>query len=189
MAEDMIKDTHRILCTGVSIIEDELPEVAWKSYAEVYRKLPVIAGSTVFSMAQFIPKHMAEMCEDLKEATDKINKDFNVDPYSLGSEYSLRFVTIHPFLDGNGRMCRMILNAIVFRYTGVFIPVGESEEERSEYMNIKKRASKEEAGHGEYATLVLKKGMRSLQKMKQKLLGKRTGSVSSLAGPFRTTPR
>jgi len=36
-----------------------------------------------------------------------------MDPFSLAAKYSLEFAQIYPFRDGNGRMCRMILNAVV----------------------------------------------------------------------------
>lgn len=40
-------------------------------------------------------------------------------------------------------------------------------------MGIKKRASQEMEGHGEYATFVLQKGVTQLRRIKQKLAGKK----------------
>ncbi|KAF4456013.1 fic doc family protein [Fusarium austroafricanum] len=175
MTETLVKDTHAILCKGVSIIDPEKkwPEVPFEKYAGKYRDVFVGAGNTMFTPPKYIPTNMAKMCADLKKEIEDGESQNSLDPFSLASKYSLKFVEIHPFQDGNGRMCRMILNVIMFRYAGV-VPIGEREEDRVEYMNIKKRASKDMEGHGEYATFVLKKGARAIQKLKQKLHGKKT---------------
>ncbi|CVK88271.1 uncharacterized protein FMAN_05007 [Fusarium mangiferae] len=172
LTEDLIKKTHEILCKGVSIIDPgaEHPEVPYEKYAGRYRDVPVGAGNTMFVMPQYVPAKMAEMCANLKN--DIEGKEI-LDPFSLAAKYSLRFVEIHPFQDGNGRMCRIILNAILFRYVGIFIPIGEAQDEVDEYINIKKRASRDMEGHGEYATFVLKKSVRGLQKLKQRVNGKK----------------
>ncbi|KAM0219005.1 hypothetical protein ACHAPA_003671 [Fusarium lateritium] len=174
MTEDLIKDTHAILCKGVSIIDTDYPDVPSEKYAGIYRKVAVGAGNTMFVPPKFVPAKMTEMCANLKNEIETGEAQRSLDPFSLASKYSLRFVEIHPFQDGNGRMCRMILNAILFRYAGIVVPIGEREEDRVEYMNIKKRASRDMEGHGEYATFVLKKGVRSIQKLKQKLQGKKS---------------
>ncbi|KAF5631520.1 filamentation induced by cAMP death on curing [Fusarium sp. NRRL 25303] len=174
MTEDLIKETHAILCKGVSIIDPEHPEVPYDKYAGQYRTVAVGAGNTMFVTPKFVPDKMGEMCANLKKEIEEGEAQNSLDPFSLSSKYSLRFVEIHPFQDGNGRMCRMILNAILFRYAGIVVPIGEREEDRVEYMDIKKRASRDMEGHGEYATFVLKKGARAIQKLKQKLHGKKS---------------
>ncbi|RBR08219.1 hypothetical protein FVER53590_05590 [Fusarium verticillioides] len=172
LTEDLIKKTHEILCKGVSIIDPgaEHQEVPYEKYAGKYRDVPVGAGNTMFVMPQYVPAKMAEMCANLK---NDINGKEILDPFSLAAKYSLRSVEIHPFQDGNGRMCRIILNAILFRHVGIFISIGETGDEINEYINIKKRASRDMEGHGEYATFVLKKSVRSIQKLKQKVNGKK----------------
>jgi hypothetical protein len=63
----------------------------------------------------------------------------------------------------------MILNAILFRYVGIVVPIGESVEDQVEYIDIKKRASRDMEGHGEYATFVLDKGAKALEDLQQTL--------------------
>ncbi|KAF5640549.1 fic doc family [Fusarium sp. NRRL 52700] len=173
LTEDLIKNAHEILCKGVSIIDPgaEHPEVPYEKYAGQYRNVPVGAGNTMFVMPQYVLAKMAEMCANLKNEIDGREV---LDPFSLAAKHSLRFVEIHPFQDGNGRMCRIILNAILFRYTGIFISIGETQDEINEYIDIKKRASRDMEGHGEYATFVLKKSVRSIQRMKQRVNGKKS---------------
>ncbi|KAM3475591.1 hypothetical protein MY8738_007317 [Beauveria namnaoensis] len=181
MTEELIKKTHAILCKGVPVIHRQGPETPSQDYAGKYRKVVVGAGNSNFVVPQHVPSQMAKLCADLKQEIIKAEADKSIDPFSLASKYSLEFVQIHPFLDGNGRMCRMILNVILFRFTGIFVAIGESESDREEYMSIKRRSSETMQGHGEYATFVLNKGMKSFRKIKQKLHGKRAQNCGQAA--------
>ncbi|KAL7629134.1 hypothetical protein AAE478_000653 [Parahypoxylon ruwenzoriense] len=165
LTEDLIKETHRILT---------------KEYGGTYRTIAVGAGSTNFTVPKFVPAKMREMCDDLKKELAAAQESNTVDPFSIGAKYSLQFVQIHPFQDGNGRLCRMILNAVLCRYAGIIVPIGEHAEEREEYMGIKKRASQEMEGHGEYALFVLRRSITRLREMKKKLAGKKnSGSITT----------
>lgn len=170
LTENLIKATHKILTTGVPIIEE--PEVPPEMYGGIYRTCHIQAGTTNFSNPKFVAKHMKETCEKLKQELDSAEAQNSIDPFSIAAKYSLEFVMIHPFQDGNGRMCRMILNAILCKYAGVIVPIGEQGDDRSEYMAIKKRASNDMQGHGEYATFVLKKATTRLRELKKKITGK-----------------
>ncbi|KHN96028.1 Filamentation induced by cAMP/death on curing-related protein [Metarhizium album ARSEF 1941] len=149
LSEDLIKETHRILVKGVPIVEEGYPDVSPDEYGGVYRKVVVGAGTTNFTVPEFVPKKMEEMCDALKDELEIAEDRKGIDPFSIASKYSMEFVMIHPFQDGNGRMCRMILNAILCRYAGVIVPIGEQDEERRVYMGIKRRASQEMEGHGD----------------------------------------
>ncbi|RSL55103.1 hypothetical protein CEP54_009542 [Fusarium duplospermum] len=173
LTEEVIKETHAILCNGVSIIDEELPEVPSEKYAGRYRDVVVGAGSTMFIMPKYVPQRMKELCSNLKEDIQAIETQGSVDPFSLAAKYSLQFVDIHPFQDGNGRMCRIIFNVILRRYLGIVVAIGETDEDAKEYIGIKKRASMEMEGHGEYATFVLKRGTKTIQKLKQRVHGKK----------------
>jgi fido (protein-threonine AMPylation protein) len=172
LTEDLIKETHRILTKGVPIIQsDGRPDVPPEKYGGIYRTVIVGAGSTIFTVPKFVPAKMKEMCEALKQELAAAEERGTIDPFSIAAKYSLEFVQIHPFQDGNGRCCRMILNAILCRYAGVIVPIGEGDEERQEYMGIKRRSNNMD-GHGEYATFVLQRAVTRLREMKKKLTGK-----------------
>ncbi|KAI1764561.1 fido domain-containing protein [Hypoxylon sp. FL1150] len=180
LTEDLIKDTHRILTKGIPISHQDGSKVSPEEYGGIYRTVIVGAGSTNFTVPKFVPVKMKEMCENLKGELAAAEEKKMIDPFSIATKYSLEFVSIHPFQDGNGRLCRMILNAILCRYAGVIVPIGERGEEREEYMSIKKRSSETMEGHGEYATFVLRRAFTRLRDMKKKLTGKGKGkSVTS----------
>ncbi|KAK7430899.1 hypothetical protein QQZ08_002427 [Neonectria magnoliae] len=172
LTEDLIKKTHKILTKGVPIVDPDMPDVPPEEYGGIYRTVVVGAGTTNFTVPNFVPAKMKEMCDNLKQELANAEKQNAIDPFSIASKYSLEFVSIHPFQDGNGRLCRIILNTILCRYAGVIVPIGEQQEERVEYMDIKKRASQDMEGHGEYATFVLQRAVTRLREMKKKLAGK-----------------
>ncbi len=67
-------------------------------------------------MANFV----AEVNGDLEQA----DKTGVLDPSWITAKACDRFVNIHPFLDGNGRACRLILNVILLKYVGVICELG-----------------------------------------------------------------
>ncbi|MCJ1333404.1 hypothetical protein MMC10_010101 [Thelotrema lepadinum] len=173
MTEELILNTHHILCSGISIVHYKGADTPASEYAGKYRTIPVSAGNTMFTTPTKVPDAMRRFVEDLAADIAKADQTGFLDPFSLASKCCLEFVQIHPFQDGNGRMCRLILNAILCRYVGIVVPIGETEENRSDYLDIKKRASATMEGYGELAMMVLKKGEVRLRAIKKKLAGKK----------------
>lgn len=169
LTEDAIKETHAILCSGISMIDGDLFEVPSEMYAGHYRNVYPGAGPTMFIRSQYVPRRMKELCSNLKEEMQTIESQGFVDPLSLAVKYSLRIADIRPFHSGNGQMCRIILNVILRRYLGIIVAIGDTDEDRRKYIWIKKRALRGKEGRGEYATLVLKMGTKTIQKLKQKM--------------------
>ncbi len=76
--------------------------------AGIYRKVPVrIAGSNVvFPNYLKISELMKGFVSDVNAETDPVEK-------ALKSHYD--FVTIHPFIDGNGRAARLVMNLLLMQ--------------------------------------------------------------------------
>lgn len=142
-SEQLVKDAHRALCEGTPILAEEGTdniETPWEKYAGKYRTVHVGAGSTMFTPPQFVGKQMRELVHDLNtelEAALTQGTQGTLDPFAFAAKYSMKFVQIHPFQDGNGRICRMILNAIFCKFAGIVVPIGETKEDRDEYIRIK----------------------------------------------------
>lgn len=68
---------------------------------------------------------------------------WSMEKYQIGAirDYSLWFVNIHPFADWNGRTCRLILNAVLAKYAGIIVPLGEKDEEHDVYLEVADRES------------------------------------------------
>ena len=73
-----------------------------------YRNIPVrISGSSVvLPNPHKIPDLMESFIESLKHSQ-------NLHPVALASEAHYQLVTIHPFVDGNGRTARLLMNMIL----------------------------------------------------------------------------
>ncbi|OJJ50083.1 hypothetical protein ASPZODRAFT_89908 [Penicilliopsis zonata CBS 506.65] len=168
LSEDIILTTHRILTEKI----DTPGGASWREYSGKYRSIPVHAGSTNFVAPKFIHKKMQELIHDYNDDVLKAETTQTLDPFAMAAKYCNDFVMIHPFQDGNGRMCRLILNAILLKYAGVAICLGEHDESREEYLNIQRRIGERMEGSGELAALVLKKAMGRYRTLKQKLTGK-----------------
>ncbi len=79
-------------------------------HAGCYRTISVrIAGSRgIFPNPLKVPEKMEELMQWLKTASDH--------PVTLAMEAHYRLVSIHPFVDGNGRVGRLLMNGILMMH-------------------------------------------------------------------------
>ncbi|KAE8311058.1 fido domain-containing protein [Aspergillus transmontanensis] len=171
LSEGLILRTHRILTEFI----DTAGGIPWTEYSGKYRKVHVHAGNTNFVSPKFIPAKMRELVAEFETDVHKIEATHILDPFALAAKYCNDFVMIHPFADGNGRMCRLIMNAILLKYAGIVVCLGEHDESRQQYIDIQKRAGERMEGSGELASLILKKSISRYRTIKQKITGKKKG--------------
>ena len=83
---------------------------------------PDIAGKirvhqVAISISKFMPPLPAEIDFLLKEFFDWYHQNKNkLNPVELAALVHLKFVTIHPFGDGNGRISRLMMNFVLHKY-------------------------------------------------------------------------
>lgn len=97
--------------------------------AGVYRSVPVrITG------AQFIPPPPAALSSLMGELAKEI-KSLNPSrsPLEMAVSIHTKFVTIHPFADGNGRTARLLLNCILLNFS--WPPMVVSSHDRGRYIS------------------------------------------------------
>ncbi len=88
----------------------------WKLFHQTKKD---IAGKirkyqVAISGSKFTPPSPVEVCPMLREFFEWHNKSKNkLHPVELAAVSHLKFVTIHPFGDGNGRVSRLIINFIL----------------------------------------------------------------------------
>ncbi|KAK5633860.1 hypothetical protein RRF57_009574 [Xylaria bambusicola] len=63
------------------------------------------------------------------------------DPYECAAKHYHRFVNIHPFSDGGGRISRIILNCLVLMFADHLMPIGDREGEEEHYLHLATKAS------------------------------------------------
>ncbi len=124
--ENVIKDLHYIILKSIN-----------NENAGRYRSVNVlISGSNHRPPEHFlVSQNMEELIKWYNE-----NKD-NLHPVRLAAEFHHKFTFIHPFIDGNGRCGRLLMNLILMRfgYPMTVIKI----QDRSEYMSALEKASVE----------------------------------------------
>lgn len=113
--ENIVKDIHSILMENILV-------------GGVYRNVEVrIAG------AKHKPPAPSEMYYQIKEFFSNMNSRSDLNPIELAAWTHAEFVKIHPFVDGNGRTSRLIMNYQLM--SNGFLPVSVNKEDRLEYFN------------------------------------------------------
>ncbi|MBU1327425.1 Fic family protein [Patescibacteria group bacterium] len=112
-----ILDIHKIILTGID-----------DNWAGKYRNTEVfVRGSnTEFPLPRLIPLEMSKFIEWLEG-----QQEFH--PVQVAVDAHCRFVAIHPFVDGNGRTTRLLMN-LILQIHGYPMTVIRNED-RTAYMN------------------------------------------------------
>ncbi|KAH7153375.1 fido domain-containing protein [Dactylonectria macrodidyma] len=137
LSEIMILKIHCILTDQI----DTEQGISWDEYSGMYREHNVSAGLHQFPSPYLVPRAMRDMIKSFNEDIRAATECGKIDPVALAAKYCHTFVNIHPFLDGNGRVCRLILNLLLLKYGGVLVCIGEEEEDRDKYLGIAASAS------------------------------------------------
>ncbi|KAF5586402.1 hypothetical protein FPANT_7247 [Fusarium pseudoanthophilum] len=134
LSEHIITQAHGDLTYKIEISK----HIPWNEYSGQYRLWNVQCGSHVFMDHSKVRIVMRDMIEELDSDTRKATEEGQIDPVSLASKYCHKFVNIHPFGDGNGRMCRLILNTLLIKYGGGYpiVGIGQDGRDRQEYLRI-----------------------------------------------------
>lgn len=98
----LIKETHAVLLQGVRGSE--------KSPGEFRYSQNWIGGTgSTLKNARYIPPNPADMIEAMSNLEKFINNDGSMDPLIASALIHYQFETTHPFLDGNGRVGRLLI--------------------------------------------------------------------------------
>ncbi len=125
LTEDDLLTLHRLVLKG---IDDD--------NAGFYRSIPVrIAGAAVVLPNPLkVPDLMAQFIAWLTN-TQTIEA---LHPVALAAEAHYRFVSIHPFVDGNGRTARLLMNLLLLQ--AGYPPAIIRPEDRLAYLNALEKA-------------------------------------------------
>ncbi|MGL4798540.1 MAG: Fic family protein [Cellulosilyticaceae bacterium] len=126
ISERVIKDLHAIILKSID-----------SKNAGVYRKNNVLISGSRHRPVEYmlVEEKMHGLIEWYDEMKHKLH------PVELAALFHFKYVYIHPFIDGNGRTARLLMNLILLR-NGYPIAVIKNED-RSEYMQALELASVE----------------------------------------------
>ena len=115
LTESVVKDLHAILTENIIV-------------GGIYRNQEVrISG------AGFTPPAGNEMYLQVKNFYEDLNRKKDLNPIELAAWTHAEFVRIHPFIDGNGRTSRLLMNYQLMSQG--FLPVSVDKETRLDYYN------------------------------------------------------
>ena len=124
LTEYVLKQIHALVLHSID-----------RDNAGVYRKLPVL-----ISGSQHIPPQPYMLHSLMEDYFIFYNAHKNIlHPVTLSAEMHERLVTIHPFLDGNGRTSRLIMNLILLQHGFPLAIIGGDYDSRMAYYNALER--------------------------------------------------
>lgn len=100
VSERVIKEIHSLVLRGIE-----------KENSGQYRRVPVL-----ISGSKHVPPQPLELDKEMKEFLTWFEENKTVlHPVLMASQLHLRLVTIHPFVDGNGRTSRLLMNLFLIQ--------------------------------------------------------------------------
>ena len=115
LTERVVKDLHAILTENIIV-------------GGIYRNQEVrISG------AGFTPPAGNEMYMQIKGFYEELKNKLGINPIELAAWTHAEFVRIHPFIDGNGRTSRLLMNYLLLSQG--YLPVSIAKENRLDYYN------------------------------------------------------
>lgn len=129
-----------------------------KDNAGRYRNLNVRIGGSKHTPPE--PYLIRPQMEDLFNYYERMKSELH--PLLLAADMHYKLVTIHPFIDGNGRTSRLLMNLIAYQFGYPMINISGSYESRMGYykaLEINREPSHQEA----FREFILKEAIKSLK--------------------------
>jgi Fic family protein len=154
-SERVLLDIHNLILRGID-----------KDNAGAYRSVPVLIKGSTHEPPQpyLVPKLMEDLFAWYESQKDQLH------PILLGAELHLQLLTTHPFIDGNGRTARLMLNLFLLRYGyPIAILKGDSQSRIAYYNALEKAQTTQDKN--EYLVLVCQTIQETLQRLLHTLSG------------------
>lgn len=102
------------------------------------------AGGKTYMNFMKVPQQLKDFCKEINEGREKLLKNPDVyEQYKLSFYAHLKLVTIHPWVDGNGRMSRLIMNHLQYEFG--LVPSKVVKDDKAEYIKALKISQEEES--------------------------------------------
>ncbi len=106
-------------------------------------------GESRIGGAHFMPTKSTEIPEKIHELLTWLSKNpYEYPPIEQSAHFMHRFLTIHPFQDGNGRTARLLMNHILMK-NGYQVLTNISIRDRKKFLE-----TLQEADHGDFTQLI-----------------------------------
>jgi len=147
ISERIVKEIHYLILKGID-----------RKNAGVYRSVPVYISGSSHKPPQ--PYLLAKMMEELFEFYE--NNKHKLHPVILAANMHEKLVTIHPFIDGNGRTSRLLMNLLLLKSGYPIISLkGDLESKLNYYKTLEQTQVSE--NYDPFLILILKTTIESLE--------------------------
>ena len=120
------------------------------------------AGGKTYMNFQKVPHKLEDFCREVNERRKELLEDPDIyEQYKLSFIAHLKLVTIHPWVDGNGRMSRLIMNHLQHEFG--LVPSKVLKENKGDYIEALKK-SQEEESEVPFLEFMFEEHARNLQK-------------------------
>jgi len=138
LTENFIRELHKLLLKDPYEVDAITPDgkpTKKKVHVGEYKKTPNHVKTVTGEIFRFAtPEETpAKMTDLLNWYRSKIEEE-TINPILLASEFHYKFISIHPFDDGNGRTARIIMNFILMKYG--FPPTIIKTEDKENYFAV-----------------------------------------------------
>ena len=137
LTEYFIRELHRTLLREDYNVQRQMPDGSTATYtvhAGIYKTRPnsvITVTGEKFEYAS--PEETPALMTDLVDWYNQAAASKNYTPIELASLFHYRYIRIHPFEDGNGRIARLLVNFILLRHNYPMIVVKSNDKEQ--YLN------------------------------------------------------
>ena len=129
-----------------------------------FRLVGVTAGIGGRSYMNFqkVPAKLEEFCKQLNQRRSELSHlDDIIAKYLFSFDAHYQLVTIHPWVDGNGRMSRLVMNHLQYEFG--LVPVKIVKEDKAEYIQAL-IDSREQESLGPFREFMLEEHIRNISK-------------------------
>lgn len=126
LTEDLILKLHSMILKNIS-----------NRFGGIYRKTSVRVAGSDFKFPT--PEKVPQLVKNLIYWYNKNKKKYH--PFELAILISMKFVSIHPFVDGNGRVSRLIMNFLLNKNSYPWLNIYDKQREK--YLKAVRKANDE----------------------------------------------
>ncbi len=135
LTENFVRELNRIILVENYHKPHADGQSTYEIHVGVYKTSPnhviTLSGETFYYAT---PEETPAMMTDLIDWYNKAEQSKTLSPLELAALMHYRFIRIHPFEDGNGRIARLLVNYILIRHGYPMIIVKNDDKEN--YLNI-----------------------------------------------------
>ncbi|MCL2652049.1 MAG: Fic family protein [Candidatus Azobacteroides sp.] len=135
LTESFIRELNKIILVEDFWKKNDSQSTPYKIHVGVYKTRPnSVITATGEPFEYTTPEETPALMSDLVAWYKEVENQKTLNPIELAALFHYRYIRIHPFEDGNGRIARLLANYILFRHNYPMIVIKSDDKEN--YLQI-----------------------------------------------------